>query len=163
VSMQTSDSPGADRTRVNLSIFVNEDRTEVPCIAKSGTVVTLRKSTKNLVQTQSTAVDALETGAPMESYKTSLETLLTYADLAVDGGEHPAEKDIPTNLKPSQDQQEQASMGTSMPDTQEKMQLAAIATMVRQSACINFQAPHVIRRLSCVQTVKACTIHKSLT
>lgn len=120
---------------MNLSVFVNGDRTEVPSVARSGTVVTLRKSTKNLLQTQSSIVDIPEIETPTESRKTPPEPPLRCTDVAMEDEEHPAEKDIPTKLKLGQDQQEQASTGISMPDTQERMQLAAIATMVRQSAC----------------------------
>lgn len=147
---------------MSLSIFVNEDRTEVPGIAKSGTVVTLRKLTKNLLQTQSPVENIPETEVLIESQKISPDPSLTSADHAMDDEKYPAEKDILNRIKPSQEQQNQAFTGTSIPDTQERMQLAAIATMVSQCVCVNFQGPHVMHRLNCVQTAKVYTIHKSL-
>lgn len=148
---------------MNLCVYVNEDRAEKPNISKSGTVVVLRQPTRSVHQIQLSALNVQGTEASRDLHRASPETPETCVDLTADDGKHPSEKETSIRLEPNQDQQEQAPTGTSMPDTQERMQLAAIASMVRSHLSQTFHAPHVICRPNCVQTAKAFTIHKSLT
>jgi hypothetical protein len=117
---------------VDLRVFVDERRNEAPSIAESRTVVTLRKSKEGLCRVQSATELVSETAVSSFTDHISQKPFLTREGLSMAEIHNSVGND--THMA-SQEQREQASVGTSLPRTQERIQLVAISNMVRESDC----------------------------